>query len=135
MCDGLLDIYARRESVTHPDASKSFGPLYLRALCGREPGLMFAGLVTAYGNGMVYDYQGMLFASIIGKTLMFTDECLLSLAETEEENFRSKVPSMMKYLQFTSHFTPFDYMDVLQQVHGFDREEQEEPVKILKGIM
>ena len=41
----------------------------------------------------------------------------------------------MKYLQFTSHFTPFDYMDVLQQVHGFDREEQEEPVKILKGIM
>ena len=137
LCDGLLDVYCRKESLVGGGEGecKSFGPLWKRAVSGREPHLMFAGLATAYGNGMVYDWQGMLFASLIGGFLVVSPELVLREAQEEAHSFLAAVGSLMKYLQFTSHFSPLHYLRDLADTLGFDLEEQRESARVLQEIM
>ena len=61
----------------------------------------------------------------------------VTLREAQEEahSFLAAVGSLMKCLQFTSHFSPLHYLRDLADTLGFDLEEQRESARVLQEIM
>ena len=121
MFHGLLDIYARRSSISGAGGCKSFGPLFLHCLSAREPHLMFAGLMErVISTGLSKSVPAMLFASIVGGYVSFDSEYLLKEAKKELEWFREKDPTLMNYGAFSMYFRIEEHLRQIDKTMGLE---------------
>ena len=135
MFHGLLDIYARRSSISGAGGCKAFGPLFQHCISAREPHLMFAGLLErAVSTGLSKCVPAMLIASVIGGYVSFEGEYLLKEAEKELEWFREKDSTLMRHGQCSQHFTLNSHLQALDKVMGLDSSHSKEMYEMTDTI-